>query len=123
AAVGHVDVEQDDVGRQLADGVDGLGHRRRVADDVDEAVELRAHAGAKQLVVVDEDDADAGSHGALGSSTSSTSVPPPGEAWIVARPPWRSIRPTIDSRTPRRSAGTADGSTPGPRSRTKTCSR
>ena len=43
----------------------------------------------------------------LRSSTSSTSVPPPpGAAWIAARPPWRSIRPTIDSRTPRRSAGT-----------------
>ena len=38
-------------------------------------------------------------------------------------PPWRSIRPMIDSRTPRRSAGTASGSKPGPRSRTKTCAR
>ena len=27
--------------------------------------------------------------------------------WTVARPPWRSMRPTIESRTPRRSAGTA----------------
>ena len=43
-------------------------------------------------------------------------------AVIRARPPWRSIRPTIDSRTPRRSSGTAAGSKPGPRSRTNTWS-
>ena len=55
------------------------------------------------------------------SSVSSTSVPRPGAARIAARPPCRSMRPTIDSRTPRRSAGTASGSKPGPRSRTKTC--
>ena len=36
---------------------DRLGDRRGVADDVDEPVELGAHAGAKQLVVVDEHDA------------------------------------------------------------------
>ncbi len=41
----------------------------------------------------------------------------------AARPPWRSMRPTIDSRTPRRSAGTAPGSKPGPRSRTNTSMR
>ena len=33
------------------------------------------------------------------------------------------MRPTIDSRTPRRSAGTASGSKPGPRSRTNTSTR
>ena len=59
AAVGHVDVEQDDVGRALADQRDRLGHGRGVADDVDEPVELGAHAGAKQRVVVDEHDARA----------------------------------------------------------------
>ena len=57
AAVGHVDVEQDDVGRQLADQRDRVGDGRGVADDVDEPVELGAHARAKQRVVVDEDDA------------------------------------------------------------------
>ena len=42
---------------------------------------------------------------------------------ILAVPPERSMRPTIDSRTPLRSAGTAAGSKPAPRSRTNTCAR
>ena len=90
----------------------------RVADELDVAFELGADAGAEQPVVVD--DGDAGH--AVPGSVSSTSVPAPGSEWIAARPPWRAMRPTIDSRTPRRSAGTVAGSKPGPRSRTKTCS-
>ena len=43
------------------------------------------------------------------SRISSTSVPDPGALVTRARPPCRSIRPTIDSRTPRRSGGTAAG--------------
>ena len=58
AAVGHVHVEQHDVGGRRRDDLDGLRDGRRVAHDVDEPVELRSHPGAKQLVVVDEDDAD-----------------------------------------------------------------
>ena len=87
------------------------------ADDVHEPVELRAHARAEQRVVVDDHDAR---HGSI---TSSTSVPCPGVLWTLARPPWRSMRATIESRTPRRSAGTASGSKPGPRSRTNTSAR
>src|SRR5262249_47582359 len=90
--------------------------RGGVAEHVDQPGELGPHAGAEQLVVVDDDDA-------RHPSTSSTSVPWPGREWTVAVPPWRSMRPTIESRTPRRSAGTASGSNPGPRSRTNTSKR
>src|SRR5829696_4891704 len=128
AAVGHVDVEQDHVGARLGDQGDGLVDRLGLPDDVDELAQLCAHAGAEEAVVVDEDDArgGAGVRGVRGAHapslgrTSSTSVPSPGVAWTVARPPWRAMRPTIDSRTPRRSPGTQAGSKPGPRSRTKT---
>ena len=118
AAVGHVDVEQDDVGALRGDQRDRLLDAGRLADELDVALELGAHAGAEQPVVVDDRDA----RHAVPGSVSSTSVPAPGAEWIAARPPWRAMRPTIDSRTPRRSAGTAAGSKPGPRSRTKTCS-
>src|SRR4051812_12887993 len=118
AAVGHVHVEQDDVGPRLGDQPHRLVDRPRVAHHLDEPVELGAHAGPEQPVVVDDDDAR---H--FSSSVSSTSVPAPGAAVIRALPPWRAIRATIDSRTPRRSSGTAAGSKPAPRSRTKTCSR
>ena len=47
----------------------------------------------------------------------------PGDVCSSASPPWRRMRPTIDSRTPRRSGGIEPGSKPGPRSRTKTCRR
>ena len=118
AAVGHLDVEQHDVGLELDDARDRLADRAGVADDVDQPVELGAHARAEQGVVVDEHDArDRSAHA---PSTSSTSVPSPGRVWISARPPWRAIRPSTDSRRPRRSAGTASSSKPGPRSRTNT---
>src|SRR5439155_4887792 len=112
AAVGHVDVEQHDVGAQLGDGRDRVVDGGGVAHELDAPLELGPHPGAEQRMVVDDEDAR---H--LGSA-SSTSVPSPGAERTVARPPWRSMRPTIDSRTPRRSAGTAAGSKPGPRSRT-----
>ena len=102
AAVGHVDVEQDDVGALRGDERDGLLDARGLAHELDVALELGAHAGAEEPVVVDDGDAR---HAAPGS-VSSTSVPAPGAEWIAARPPWRAMRPTIDSRTPRRSSGT-----------------
>ena len=97
--------------------LDGVVHGGRRSDDVHVPLEPGPHAGAEQLVVVD--DHDARRHGAPRGSASSTSVPA-GEGWICARPPYRRMRPTMDSRTPRRSPGTAPGSNPGPRSRTKT---
>ena len=117
AAARHLHVEQHHVGLGVEHEPHRVVDRRRVAEHVDEAVELGAHAGPEQVVVVDDDD------GGHRSSTSSISVPPPGAVCTAARPPWRSIRPTIDSRTPRRSSGTVAGSKPGPRSRTKTSIR
>jgi DNA-binding NarL/FixJ family response regulator len=94
---------------------------RHLARDLEQRLELRAHAGAEELVVVHNQDAGL-AHG-RSSSVSSTSVPAPGELVMRPRPPCRLIRPTIDSRTPRRSGGSAPGSKPGPRSRTNTCVR
>src|SRR5215211_4650522 len=115
AAVGHVHVQQNHVGACLADPAYGLLDGRRVADDLDQVLELRPHPRPEDLVIVDDHDP-----GARHSSTSSTSVPEPGALVMFALPPLRSMRPTIDSRMPRRSVGIAAGSKPGPRSLTKT---
>ena len=120
AAVGQVHVEQHDLGIELADQRDRLGHAAGLADDVDDALQLAAHAGAEERVVVDQHDA---AHHDLLGIVSSISVPSPGADLIVARPPARASRPSIDSRSPRRSAGTAARSKPAPRSRTKTETR
>src|SRR5205814_1827835 len=114
-AVGHVDVKKHDVGLRLLDQRHRVVDRAGLADDLDAALELAAHTRAEESVVVDEYDAL--------HSASSTSVPPPGWERTSARPPWRCMRPMIDSRTPRRSDGTAPGSNPAPRSRTKTSAR
>ncbi len=47
-----------------------------------------------------------------------TSVPSPGLETIETLPPWRRIRPRIESAMPRRSVGTWSGSNPLPSSRT-----
>src|SRR6185436_14445398 len=120
AAVRHVHVEQHDVGVLALDGVERVLHAARLAGDLEQRLQLRAHARAKELVVVDDEDPGLAHER---SNTSSTSVPWPVPLVTRARPPWRSMRPTIDSRTPLRSAGTASGSKPGPRSRTNTCVR
>ena len=52
-----MDVEQHDVGVELADQRHRLGDAAGLADDLDGVAELAAHAGAEELVVVDEDDA------------------------------------------------------------------
>src|SRR5699024_1899916 len=51
---------------------------------------------------------------------SCTSVPSPGSVRMRAPPPWRSIRPMMDPRTPMRSCGMVSRSKPTPRSRTNT---
>src|SRR5262249_30572551 len=117
AAVGEVDVEEDDVRVELVDERHRLGDRPGFADDVDPVAELAADAGPEERVVVDEDDAQC--HGRR-SSRSSTSVPSPGVEVIVAVPPARASRASIDSAMPRRSAGTVLRSNPAPRSRMKT---
>ena len=55
AAVGHVHVDEHDVGAPLADHLDGGVDLRRLADDVGVVAELGAHAAAEQVVVVDEE--------------------------------------------------------------------
>src|SRR5438477_940419 len=118
AAVGEVDIEQHDVRVELADQRNRLGDSARLADDVDRCRDLAADAGAEQLVIVDENDAEC--HVELRGSRSSTSVPEPGAVTIVAVPPARASLPSIDSVRPRRSSATAARSNPVPRSRTNT---
>ena len=57
-----------------------------IARDLDQLLELGAHPRAEELVVVDQDDAGP-AHDAPRSSTSSTSVPAPGELVMRAEPP------------------------------------
>ena len=65
---------------------DRLLDRARLADDVDQPLELGAHAGAEERVVVDDDDAAAWRSFARSSPiASSTSVPDAGPERIVAR--------------------------------------
>src|SRR5437867_800289 len=111
-------VEQHDVRIELLDQRHSLRDARGLADDIDGVAELRPHAREEELVIVDED--DAALHDALRGSRSSTSVPLPGAEAIVALPPARCSRPSTDSASPRRSAGTAARSKPLPRSWTKT---
>jgi DNA-binding NarL/FixJ family response regulator len=118
AAAGHVDVEEDDVGAGRRDHADGLLDRAGLADDIDQSLDLGANPAPEQRVVVDDDDRRAIAHRAPLAIASTTSVPDPGTETIVAVPPCRCMRPTIDSRTPRRSSGNRSGSKPGPRSRT-----
>src|SRR6185312_6244629 len=100
-------------------------HGAGIGAHLDQPLELRLHARAEELVVVDDHDrrrrgvrhVPPPSSGTR-CAESDTSVPPPGMERTSARPPARSMRPRIDSRTPRRSAGTAASSKPGPRSRT-----
>ena len=102
---------------ELADEWDGVGDAARFAHDLEAGAELAADARAEELVVVDENDAH---HVSFRGSVSSTSVPWPGADVIVAWPPARPIRASIDSSMPRRSRATSARSNPLPRSRTKT---
>ena len=109
AAVRQVHVEQDDVRVELADQRHRLGDGAGLADDLDRVAELAPHAGAEEVVVVDEHDAPA-AHGCL-PRRSSTSVPV-GRGRELAVPPARAIRPRIDSAMPCDPRGTASGSKP-----------
>ena len=129
AAAGHVDVEQHDVGLR-ARGSPRPRPRRSPASPqhVDEPLELGAHAGAEELVVVDDHDAGQPalirSRPAAARRRSSTSVPPPGVEWTVGAaavalhaPDDRLAHAAAVGRHRRR------GRNPGPRSRTKTSTR
>ncbi len=142
-----MDIQEHDVGTHRRDHGDGLLHRSGLAGHDDVRVQVGLQAGPEDGVVVHDHHPDprrraaplrcwsqsclsvAVTGGSAGcsrpagrGSLSRTSVPS-GLLVMVAVPPWRFIRPMIDSRTPSRSAGTASGSKPGPRSLTKTSAR
>ncbi len=118
-----------------ADHLDRVVDLRCRADHFEFRTELGAHAGEKQLMVVDEEDARVTvplthvplTHVVASSFTRgrviSTSVPSPGVLRISAVPPARASRSTIEPEIPRRSSATAAGSKPRPRSRTNTETR
>jgi hypothetical protein len=54
-----VHVEQDDVWAVLEDRHDRLADASRLTDDIDALAQLCSHAGAKQIVIVDDNDAHA----------------------------------------------------------------
>ena len=77
-AVGHVHIDEHDVGNTLADQLDGGVDLRRLAHDVDVRTQLDANAGAEQVVVVDEEHTQpsgVAAHGRVRRIVSSTSVP------------------------------------------------
>ena len=122
-----MDVEQHDVGLGGHDRFDGGGDVVGFTDDGDVSVELGAHPGAHEGVVVDDQHADLTGRGGCGLGGVGhsgiriwTSVPAPGFERMVVVPPARAILPMMESRTPPRSVGRASGSNPHPRSRTNT---
>src|SRR5262249_52286652 len=114
AAPGHVDVEEDNLGLELDDRADRVLDRLRLAEHVHQVAQLGLDARPEDAVVVD--DHDRGDAHRFLLTVSSTSVPSPGSLRISARPPNLSMRPIIDSWTPRRLAGIFSTSKPGPRS-------
>src|SRR5262249_14500647 len=124
-AARQVHVEQDDIGSHLGDQVNGRGHVIGRADHARRAAKFRRPPGPDQPVIVHEPHARHGlAHGALRTTGrgifSDTLVPSPTAVCTATVPPCLLIRPWIDSAIPLRSAGTADGSKPFPRSRTTT---
>ena len=121
AAAGHVDVEQDDVGL----GARGSRRRRPRRWPRRRRTSTRPSSSARTPARKRSWSSTITTLGVRGHRGVPSPARPrcrgPGASRIAARPPCRSMRPTMESRTPRRSAGTASGSNPGPRSRTNTC--
>src|SRR4051812_1723998 len=121
AHLGHVEVQEDDVGAQVASHLEPFPAVARLADDVDAgiAAERGRHALADQREVVDEQDADvhAANSSAASASLSVTRVPAPGMDSTNALPPSRSTRPPMLWRMPR-PRRTEAGSNPVPSSST-----
>src|SRR5690606_22583056 len=136
AAPREVDVEEHHLRPGGPDALNGGLDVGRLPHHLDALAQLGPHAGAEHLVVVDEEDAG-DAHGAgswarwsvrsvrsgVRAISRATSVPSPGALWTSARPPWRAMRPRMDSRMPSRPGSTASGSKPRPRSRTKASTR
>ena len=109
-------------GARSRDHLDRGVDLRRLADHVDVVAELGADAAAEQVVVVDEEHPYPARR-SWRAPTASTARPRcPRRAVSAPRrvPPWRCMRPVIDSAMPPRSVGTDAGSKPRPRSRTNT---
>src|SRR5690606_6860462 len=93
----HADVEQADIRPQRA----GEGHRLlpvgRLPDDRDAriGVEDHAEAGAHDLLVVGDHDADAHADAARSGSTAVTAQPPPARGPATQVPPSPSARSTM----------------------------
>jgi len=119
-AVGHVHVEEDDVGGTLEDHLDGGRHFIGLAHDVNGVGNLGPDARANEFVVIDQEHARSVGLGHRDRGmTSWTSEPEPTTVLIDASPPSCPMRSRIDRAMPRRSAGIASRSNPTPRSRTK----
>ncbi len=54
--VGHVDVDEHDVGEALGDELDGGSRLIGIPYDLDRVAELGAHPGEEEVVVVDQED-------------------------------------------------------------------
>ena len=120
-AAGQVHVEQHHVRDRLAHDADRLA-TSSASPTTSRRHRARTVPRRGQPVVVDEHDRSVAvtrSACRRRGQRQPTSVPPP-VLRIAACPPSRAIRPTIDSRQPRRSAGTSSGSKPAPLSRTNT---
>ncbi len=59
-AVGHVDVDEHDVGAALADELDGRADLVGVPDHLDGVPELGPHPGQEEMMIVDEEHAHLG---------------------------------------------------------------
>ena len=114
-AVGHVDVDEHDVGDALGDELDGRSHLVGVPHHLDGVAELGSHTREEKVVVVDQEHAHLRPGPRLAGPvphsrpapvlgmTSSTSVPWPGALRMTAVPPWRVMRARMDSAMPCRS--------------------
>src|ERR671919_1010542 len=91
--VGHADVHQDDVGSQLAHAVDRLPAVGSLADDLEPGlrVEEQSEAGAHELLVVDDQHADAHASPPTGSRAA-TRKPPPARRPASSSPPSSATR-------------------------------
>src|SRR6185369_17640150 len=88
-----------DVGPQLADAFDRLLAVARLADDVESGLRLEEEpeAGAHQLLVVDDQDADAHASPPTGSRAA-TRKPPLSRRPVSSSPPRRATRSRMPTR-------------------------
>src|SRR5439155_6941910 len=113
--VGHMNIHDDHVGSCPDDPFDRCIDRLGVADDREGPTEFAPDAGQEQPMIVDHEHADGRVAHVVDLGTfRRTSVPAPGVLVTTARPPTLSIRPSIESAMPRRSAPTEARSNPPP---------